>query len=880
MKKKGTIRTCALVAGGFLALTAIPLSACGKGSKRDDIVIMAEEFSGLFNPFYATSGSDMEVVGLTQLSMLTTDSDGNLTAGRNEATAVLDYEIGEDNSGNAVYTFVLKNGLKFSDGKPLTMNDVMFNMYEYLDPVYTGSSTMYSVKIKGLAKYRTQQDLAGDASDDLQDSDSREAYQKAGIRRSELLDVFRQEKFHETGTGSSATYYAEPDQMRAAIREWNVSSSYKGVVPMKEGETDYNKKLLDDYELALTTFKKELNSDFSAARESYDLKADPYKKWAKEMESDIFKFFLYENYITPKYGLGSDNKEDKSNIISFEYGVDLAKFKTQDDAVNKVFNDKINSNFDQVITSWGTAGEIMTAFSAEAKEMILNNRKDGDGLRYPNVEGIVSLGHTTNETSVTIKSEVSGENVTYSVAQEHNADGTPANANQENGPFDILRITLDGKDPKAKYNFSFSVAPAHYYSGLSIDIKANKFGVEYGSASFQSKTIQSQRNVEVPLGAGPYKASNASNGDNPAGNEFWRNNYVFYKANSHFMFPVKTEKLRYQYVSSSNALDKLANREIDFVTPQFTKENADRLVKMAKKGFETLDAWQLGYGYVGINAGKVPSLNARKAIMSAMQARLALTYYQTGMCEVIDWPMSNQSWAYPKDAAGTSKPNGHEYTQWSDPDEVYDSALDKINKYTKAAIDEDGVTSLKFKFTIAGASITEHPTYAVFKQAVELLQKANEKYNFSVKWDVEVKADSQALTKLSTGSLEVWAAAWGSTIDPDMYQVYHKNSTATSVYAWGYREILADQGTYWREYDIIANKLSPLIDEARKIEDQKARTKMYEEAMGYVLDLAVEMPIYQRKNLYAYDANRIGGINKQVNPFTSPLEKIWNIELI
>ena len=50
--------------------------------------------------------------------------------------------------------------------------------------------------------------------------------------------------------------------------------------------------------------------------------------------------------------------------------------------------------------------------------------------------------------------------------------------------------------------------------------------------------------------------------------------------------------------------------------------------------------------------------------------------------------------------------------------------------------------------------------------------------------------------------------------------------------------------------------------------------------MGYVLNLAVEMPIYQRQNLYAYDANRIGGINEKVNPFTSPLEKIWNIELI
>ena len=48
-------------------------------------------------------------------------------------------------------------------------------------------------------------------------------------------------------------------------------------------------------------------------------------------------------------------------------------------------------------------------------------------------------------------------------------------------------------------------------------------------------------------------------------------------------------------------------------------------------------------------------------------------------------------------------------------------------------------------------------------------------------WKVNIEPDINALTKLSTGSLAVWAAAWGSTIDPDMYQVYHKNSTATSV---------------------------------------------------------------------------------------------------
>ena len=289
---------------------------------------------------------------------------------------------------------------------------------------------------------------------------------------------------------------------------------------------------------------------------------------------------------------------------------------------------------------------------------------------------------------------------------------------------------------------------------------------------------------------------------------------------------------------------------------------------MEKEGFVQLSSWQLGYGYIGINAGKVPNINIRRAIMSAMQTSLALEYYEPGTCKTISWPISTVSWAYPFESdKTTSKDNGHDYTKWTG----VEAAKTKISKYMQAAGVSANSSELKIKFTIAGASITEHPTYTVFKQAAEILNEMG--------WNVEVKADSQALTKLSTGSLEVWAAAWGSTIDPDMYQVYHKNSTATSVYAWGYREIKAQQSKYKEEYKIITD-LSKLIDEARSITDKPKRAEKYEKAMGYVLDLAVEMPVYQRMTLYAYNGNNLKGMRESVNPYTSPLERIWEIELV
>ena len=162
MNKKKLVRALSVSLCAVMALpVAAPLASCGGGNKKKaSITIMTEELSGLFNPFYATSGADMDVVGMTQIGMLSTDKEGKTVAGEDHATVVLDYDYKIENEGlenaKTVYTFVLKNGLKFSDGHALTMNDVLFNMYEYLDPVYTGSSTMYSIDIKGLSQYRTQ----------------------------------------------------------------------------------------------------------------------------------------------------------------------------------------------------------------------------------------------------------------------------------------------------------------------------------------------------------------------------------------------------------------------------------------------------------------------------------------------------------------------------------------------------------------------------------------------------------------------------------------------------------------------------------------------------------------------------------------------------
>jgi peptide/nickel transport system substrate-binding protein len=180
-----------------------------------------------------------------------------------------------------------------------------------------------------------------------------------------------------------------------------------------------------------------------------------------------------------------------------------------------------------------------------------------------------------------------------------------------------------------------------------------------------------------------------------------------------------------------------------------------------------------------------------------------------------------------------------------------------------------GESELRITFTIAGSTLQDHPTYKVFRDAAALLN--------SLGWEVEVVCDTQALTKINTGSLEVWAAAWSSALDPDMYQVYHKDSTATSTKAWGYDYIKTSGSA--EENDIL-EELSDLIDQARETNNQNERADLYEQAMGYVLDLAVELPVYQRSVLYAFNSGVINAdtIPEEINPYSSPLDRIWEIE--
>ena len=248
---------CLILCAAMCLSMSTMLTGCG-GSK-DAFVIMTEQLDGLFNPFYYTAAADGTIVAMTQIGMLGSkyvNGEVEVAYGEDEAVVVKDYEIVENDDDTTTYTFVLKNGIKFSDGHPLTMEDVLFNYYVYLDPVYTGSNTLYSTDILGLSEYRTQ--TAGNAADRNNDLIASQAANRGQDRIDELVNLFRSQ------LKASSTNEVSREAMEEAIKAHSVGYGYQSAIS-NDPDAVTNEQLLADYQYALQLFREELGDDYLSA---------------------------------------------------------------------------------------------------------------------------------------------------------------------------------------------------------------------------------------------------------------------------------------------------------------------------------------------------------------------------------------------------------------------------------------------------------------------------------------------------------------------------------------------------------------------------------------------------------------------------------------
>ena len=792
------------------------------------LVLSIGELDGVFNPFYSSSAADGTIIGMTQIGMLSSDKYGKPAYGEDEACVVLDYETefiedADGNIKNTVYRFVLKNDLKFSNGSPLTMKDVLFNLYVYLDPAYYGSATVYSTDIVGLQEYRTQ------STNEKEQEDFNEQFDvEAENRIQRLCECL--ETVYEEHKGTSMT----TETMEAALQE---------VMNMAiELDPAYG-TVMDDYKLAEKYFREELETDYTnSVGTAQDISYTDKAGKKVTLTTDTEAFLFNEGYIRW-------NKDE----YKFEYSLgEDSKNWSKERAMDAIFTSFFPGDVITVVTGWATATTLHTYFS------FLEKQKYFESLDTK-IESVSGIRYANRNEAVTVNGKE------YAVP-ELNADGSVKTGNE------VLEITINEVDPKAIWNFAFTVAPMYYYSNeeqiAKFDYESH-FGVEFGSIIFQDEVIKNPSKIGLPVGAGPYKATNLTgDDDNIAASDFKKDNVVRFRRNDYFMFPAKVKYVNYQVVTTNLMLDTLYSGGVHFVEPACKQENIDSLDARKSDGFASSFVMTNGYGYIGINAEKVPDLAARRAIMHAINTQHAVDYY-LGYSYSIFRPMTKASWAYPEDDGGT------QYYAFDETGATSERLMEEAD-FVKNA---DGIWTknghvCSYTFTIAGDT-TDHPAYNSLKQAAEILNAHG--------FDIQVKTDINALSKLNNGDLTVWAAAWGAGVDPDMYQVYHIDSTAGSTANWGYRAIRKNAGgRYDRELKIVED-LSEIIDAARETLDEDRRKEYYEEALRQVMELAVELPTYQRSDLYAYNANIIDVSTltpkEDLTPYNGPLSKIWEVSL-
>ena len=450
-----------------------------------------------------------------------------------------------------------------------------------------------------------------------------------------------------------------------------------------------------------------------------------------------------------------------------------------------------------------------------------------------------------------------------------------------------MTVTLTQVDATAIYQLGVTIAPMHYYGDKAkYDYDNNKFGFDKGDLSHvREKTT-------TPMGAGPYKFIKFENGT------------VNFEANdSYYLGAPKTKYVNFLQTQEDDKLNGVITGTVDISDPSFSantvdaikKANANDDVNGPKITTDTVD--NLGYGYIGMSANTMnvnnePGSDASKAYRKAFATVLAvyrdvaIDSYYGERASVINYPISNTSWAAPqasdpgyKVAFSVDADGKDIYTSDMTADQKYEAALQAaLGFFEKAGckVENGKVVSnpaggkdtdayaIEREALIPADGKGDHPSFMILTEASKALEK------IGVHLIVTDLSDSTQLwDTIEADQADMFAAAWGATVDPDMYQIYFSGMDGKAAGGSNYM------------YDINDAELNKLILDARASLDQSYRKTMYKACLDIIVDWAVEVPVYQRQNAVIFSTERVNmeTVTPDITTFYGWLNEIQNVEL-
>ena len=721
-------------------------AATDTGSSDGTMVLADTGFEGKFSPFFAASSADQHVIDLTNIALLGADRKGEMVLkgieGETREYNGTDYtyygpadcEVTENADGTVTYAINMRDDLVFSDGTPITIDDVIFNLYVYMDPTYDGSATLYSMPIAGLADYRnsmtTLSKLIAEAGEDNTDNS--------------LFTAEQQKAFWDAVNEGGAAFAQE-------IVDYCVSAGYAA----------------DSNDVAT-----------AAAAWGYDgLAADATAK-------DFF-LAIAENY---DWSFASMEAETAGSALSDLIPADVYAYST---------------------TGVATGADVDT------------------------VSGIVKTGD-------------------YS-----------------------MTITTTELSNSMIYQLQLPIASLDYYGDRSLyDYDNHSYGFKKGDLS-KVRSVTS-----TPLGAGAYTFNKYSDG------------VIYLDANpSYYQGEPAAKHVNMKETQEADKITGVQAGTIDISDPSYSLEAANQIATI-NGGNSDLDGSVIttrlmdfrGYGYIALSANNVKvgddpaseeSKNLRKAIMTVIAAYRdeGINSYYGDTASVINYPISNTSWAAPsvtddgyKIAYSTDVDGNEIYTSDMSGDTKYAAALQAALGYFEAAgytVENGQVTAapagakMEYTVNIGASGNGDHPSFQVLTNAAAALKTIG--FTLTVN---DLANASDLYSSYQSGVAEGWVAAWQSTNDPDMYQLY--DSKGSTNY-----------------YQINDADLDELIETARQTTDQDARKAMYKEAMEIILDWGVELPVYQRSESAIFSSERIdtATIPNDLTPYWTYQSEINTIAL-
>ncbi len=529
-------------------------------------------------------------------------------------------------------------------------------------------------------------------------------------------------------------------------------------------------------------------------------------------------------------------------------------------------------------SAWGFGGETIEEFAAALEAAygadvagMINTENAGSTVEdlFPGLDEYATTGIQTGESAASITGiQKTGDN--------------------------SLRVHMTKVDATAIYQLGVSIAPLHYYGNKDLyDYDNNSFGFPKGDlSSVRAKTTQ-------PMGAGPYKFIKFENG------------VINYEANeNYFQGEPKTKYVNFvQCNSDDDKLNGIVTGTIDITDPTFSDKNITAIEQtnggeLTGDKITTNTVDNLGYGYIGQNAINVSvggdgaseaSKNLRKAFgtIFAVYRDVAIDSYYGDRASVINYPISNTSWAAPRPAddgykvAFSVDVNGNDiYTSDMDAEAKYAAAKAAALGFFEAAgytVQDGKVTAapegakMEYTFWIPGDGTGDHPAFMIVTEAANALEELGIKLNIK-----DLTNSSDLWDNLDAIQVDMWAAAWGATVDPDMYQIYYSDVANAGTARDGQNPMGgAAQGGSNYEYCIADPELDKLIMDARATTNQEYRKAMYKACLDIVVDWAVETPTYQRQNAIIFSTERVNmaTVTPDITTFYGWMSEIQNLEM-